>query len=73
MRRKTNRYDLSGDVGIGWTSNTNRQFYFDLNDYELIKDYSWHECVMPDGYCVLRARKGYSHTKFWYELGCKRL
>lgn len=26
----TNKYDLSGEHGIGWTTNTNREFYFDL-------------------------------------------
>lgn len=38
-----NQYDLSGEYGIGWTSNTNEQFYFDLEDYDLIKDYTWSE------------------------------
>lgn len=41
--RKPNKYDLSGDYGIGWTSNTNREFYFDLEDYDKIKDYCWYE------------------------------
>ena len=40
---KLNKYDLSGEYGIGWTTNTNQEFYFDLEDYDLIKDYSWHE------------------------------
>lgn len=39
--RKNNKYDLSGDYGIGWTSNTNEEFYFDLEDYDKIKDYCW--------------------------------
>ena len=37
--KKYNRYDLSGEYGIGWTTNTNHVFYFDLEDYEKIKDY----------------------------------
>ena len=41
--KKGNRYDLSGEYGIGWTSNTNKEFYFDLEDYDLIKDYTWFE------------------------------
>lgn len=41
--RKYNKYDLSGEYGIGWTSNTNKEFYFDLEDYDKIKDYTWHE------------------------------
>lgn len=40
---KSNIFDLSGEYGIGWTSNTNQPFYFDLEDYDLIKDYCWHE------------------------------
>ena len=35
-RRKYNTYDLSGEYGIGWTSNTNKEFYFDLEDYDKI-------------------------------------
>lgn len=37
-----NKYDLSGEYGIGWTSNTNEEFYFDLDDYDKIKDYTWY-------------------------------
>ena len=40
-----NKYDLSGEYGIGWTTNTNREFYFDLEDFELIRKYSWYEYV----------------------------
>jgi hypothetical protein len=48
-RHKTNRYNLSGEHGIGYTSNTNKEFYFDLEDYDKIKDYCWHE-NKQDGY-----------------------
>ena len=45
-RRKYNRYDLSGDYGIGYTENLNNigtnEFYFDLEDYDKIKDYWWY-------------------------------
>lgn len=40
---KRNEYDLIGEYGIGWTTNTNKEFYFDLEDYEKIKDYCWRE------------------------------
>lgn len=40
-RKKYNTYDLSGEYGIGWTSNTNEEFYFDLEDFDKIKDYCW--------------------------------
>lgn len=43
--KKYNEYDLSGEYGIGYTSNTDSEgrnyFYFDLEDYDLIKDYCW--------------------------------
>lgn len=42
-KRKDNIYDLSGPFGIGYTGNTNKQFYFDLEDYDLIKQYYWVE------------------------------
>lgn len=46
-RKKYNKYDLSGDFGIGWAGNTNNEFYFDLQDYELIKNYYWIERIRP--------------------------
>lgn len=39
--KKYNRYDLSGEYGIGYTDN-GEEFYFDLEDYDLIKDYCWY-------------------------------
>lgn len=36
-----NKYDLSGEYGVGYTKN-GQPFYFDLEDFDLIKDYSWH-------------------------------
>lgn len=42
-KHKYNKYDLSGEYGVGWTFNTNKEFYFDLEDYDNIKDYCWSE------------------------------
>ncbi len=56
FEKKTNKYDLSGEYGIGWTSNTNEEFYFDLEDYDKIKDYCWRKYIQPDGHCSLRTR-----------------
>ena len=39
--KKYNNYDLSGDYGIGYTRK-NEPFYFDLEDYDLIKNYCWY-------------------------------
>lgn len=44
--KKYNKYDLSGDFGIGYTTN-GQEFYFDLEDYDKIKDFCWN---MQDGY-----------------------
>jgi hypothetical protein len=41
--KKFNIYDLSSKYGVGWTTNTNKEFYFDLEDYDKIKDYCWFE------------------------------
>lgn len=37
-----NKYDLTGDYGVGYTSN-NEEFYFDLEDYDKIKDFCWYK------------------------------
>ena len=37
---KLNKYDLTGEYGIGYTSK-GYAFYFDLEDYDKIKDYTW--------------------------------
>lgn len=78
-KRKTNessmnKYDLSGDYGIGWTSNTNQEFYFDLIDYNLIKDYYWCEYInTANGYHSLRTNdiKSGKMVLMTTILGCK--
>lgn len=56
FKKKYNNYDLSGEYGIGWTSNTNKEFYFDIEDYDKIKEYCWIEEVGMTGYTSVRAR-----------------
>lgn len=41
QRSVLNTYDLSGEYGIGYTSK-GEEFWFDLEDYDKIKDYHWH-------------------------------
>lgn len=53
--KKFNTYDLSGDFGIGYCSNTGSEFYFDLEDYDKIKDYCWIEYN----------RNGYHSVEAW--------
>lgn len=57
-KKKQNDYDLSGEFGIGYTSNGTK-FYFDLEDYDKIKDYSWH------------TNRGYIRTTKYYEDGSR--
>ena len=52
--KKYNTYDLSGEYGIGYTSK-GEEFYFDLEDYDLIKDYCWH--INRNGYIVNKTEK----------------
>jgi hypothetical protein len=47
--KKYNQYDLLGEYGIGHTGK-GEEFYFDLDDYELIKDYCWH--INDSGYVM---------------------
>lgn len=47
--KKYNTYDLSGEYGIGYTSK-GEEFWFDLEDYDLIKYYCWH--IDANGYVV---------------------
>ena len=45
--KKYNTYDLSGEFGIGYTSK-GEKFYFDLEDYDKIKNYCWY--IDANGY-----------------------
>lgn len=48
--KKCNLYDLSGDHGIIWATNTNEEIYFDLEDAEKILRYTWY--VDKKGYAA---------------------
>lgn len=52
-KKKYNTYDLSGEYGIGYSSNTNEPFYFDLDDFDKIKGYCWCVSILLCGYKVL--------------------
>ena len=49
--KQYNTYNLNGEYGIGYT-NKGQEFYFDLEDYDLIKPYCWH---IDNGYVVARS------------------
>jgi len=48
-KERYNTYDLSGEYGIGYTLK-GENFYFDLEDYDKIKDYCWYK--NRNGYMV---------------------
>lgn len=56
VKKKYNTYDLSGEYGIGYTSK-GEEFYFDLEDYDLIKDYCWYIHKSGYVYCSLSDHK----------------
>lgn len=51
--KKYNTYDLSDEYGVGYTSK-GEEFYFDLEDYNKIKDYCWY--INNTGYVVTNVR-----------------
>lgn len=53
--KKYNKYDLSGEYGIGWATNSNKEFYFDIEDHELIKNYAWYTAKTKK-YIALKTR-----------------
>lgn len=46
-----NTYNLSGEFGIGYTL-VGEEFWFDLEDYDKIKDYCWH--YNSEGYLIAK-------------------
>lgn len=61
-KSKRNKYsekltDKYGDYYIGWTTNTNKEFYIDAEDYNKIKDYCWSEHILQCGYHALETRE----------------
>lgn len=77
-QHKQNIFDLSGEYGVGWTTNTNREFYFDLEDYDKIKNYSWYEHNPACDYKSLLAydKETKNKIKFWWVVfgkGCDHI
>lgn len=52
--KKYNEYNLNGEFGIGYTLK-GEEFYFDLEDYDKIKDYCWH--IDKRGYVISQHNK----------------
>ena len=56
--RKGNVYELNlkdkyGLYGIGYCSNTNAKYYFDMDDYNKICEHTWGEHILQSGYHAL--------------------
>jgi len=49
-----NRYEFYNDIGIGYT-NKNERFYFDKEDYDIIKNYCWQ--MNQQGYVQTQKNK----------------
>lgn len=47
--KKYNTYDYSKEYGVGFCSNTGSEFYFDWEDFDKIKEYTWYEHVSNNG------------------------
>ena len=67
---KLNIKDDYGLYGIGYCYNTGNEFYFDMDDYDKIKNYHWMEHIQDSKYHVLEAAKGKSHIRMhWLIIG----
>lgn len=65
-QRKYNSYDVTNDYGIGYTKD-GREFYFDLEDYDKIKNYYWQ--FNNRGYAYfLYQREGKNIKVFFHRL-----
>lgn len=52
--KKDTTFDLTGQFGIGYTTNTGKRFIFDKEDFNLLKDYAWFE--NDQGYIITSLR-----------------
>lgn len=71
--KEYNTYDYSKEYGVGYCHNTNREFYFDWDDFDLIKEYCWVEITMGNNYKCLIAHNiyGEGYVRMTALLGCK--
>lgn len=56
--KEKNEYELNlidkhGLYGIGYCFNTKSKFYFDMDDYDKIKDFCWTECTRHGMQCLV--------------------
>ena len=65
-RRKACKYDLTNDYGIGYTQKGD-EFYFDLEDFDKIKNYSW--ACNKEGY-LMTSIDGKTHRMHRIIMNC---
>lgn len=65
MPRKQNRYELLNEYGIGYTTKEEK-FYFDIEDFDLIKEYCWS--MNKQGYLLAKRRDGVNKTIYMHRL-----
>ena len=67
-----NLKDEHGLYGVGFCHNTGREFYFDMDDYDRIKDICWNERI-SSGFSILQGRdlKTYKMVRMHSFLGYK--
>lgn len=41
--KRVTTFDMSGEFGIGYTTNTGKEFWFDKEDFDLLQGYAWFE------------------------------
>jgi hypothetical protein len=58
MSKKRNVFEECDGYITGWTTNTNRPFYFDYDDWEIVKNRSWYEDHAENGYVVTSGGSG---------------
>ena len=55
-QRKYNQYEFIDNYVVGVTNNTGSKFYFDAEDYDLVKDFCWFEHIDNTNYHSLMAK-----------------
>lgn len=66
-QKKTNERDLSGEYGILWTTNTNDEVYFDLEDAERILKHTWRTDKSGYPTTTINNKKVRMHTFLGFE------
>ena len=68
--QKSNPMSICGEYCIGKTLNTGSEFYFDIEDKELLNHYCWYEHIHKNGYRMLEAwdKSKQKYVSMWYVL-----